>query len=187
MAKKIEQTPDEAILYRDLQKLVKRANQRLLRIERETGEKGTFAAKQLYDYLGSSELNAITQTGRISIRKSYNMTQMQAIKKATEQYLKEPTSTVRGVKRYKEKVSKESGKPLDYNQANTIYQARKDFWWIYDYLTPSEFWAIANTCKEANWSVEKFIDEISSYIGDVNDEDLRFSLIELYNYVMSGV
>ena len=43
------------------------------------------------------------------------------------------------------------------------------------------------SCKEANWSMEKFIDEISSYIGDVNDEDLRFSLIELYNYVMSGV
>ena len=91
MAKKIEQTPDEAILYRDLQKLVKRANQRLLRIERETGEKGTFASKQLYDYLGSSELNAISPTGRIRLRKSYNMNQMQAIKKATEQYLKEPT------------------------------------------------------------------------------------------------
>lgn len=187
MAKKIEQTPDEAILYRDLQKLVKRANQRLLRIERETGEKGTFAAKQLYDYLGSSELNAITQTGRIRLRKSYNMTQMQAIKKATEKYLKEPTSKVRGVRKYKEKVSEESGKPLDYSQANTIYQARKDFWWIYDYLTPSEFWAIGNTCKEYNWSVEKFIDEISSHIDLVMDEDLRFSLIELYNYVMSGV
>ena len=187
MAKKIEQTPDEAILYRDLQKLVKRANRRLLRIERETGEKGTFASKQLYDYLDSSNLKAVTKKGRISLKKGYNVTQMQAIKKATEQYLKEPTSTVRGVRRYKEKVSKESGKPLDYNQANTIFQARKNYTWIYDYLTPSEFWSIANVCREANWSVEKFIDEISSYIDEVVDKDLRFSLIQLYNYVMSGV
>ena len=47
MAKKIEMTPAEQKLYNDLKKLAKRANQRLVRLERLTGEKGTFASKQL--------------------------------------------------------------------------------------------------------------------------------------------
>ena len=62
MAKIINQTPEESALYRDVLKLVKRANQRLLRIERLTGAKETFASKQLYDYLDSSVLNAKTKS-----------------------------------------------------------------------------------------------------------------------------
>ena len=48
MVKKKEMTPEEQKLYNDLKKLAKRANQRLVRLERLTGEKGTFASKQLY-------------------------------------------------------------------------------------------------------------------------------------------
>ena len=81
MAKRITQTPEESELYRETIALVKRANQRLLRMERATGEKGTFAAKQLYDYLGSSTVNAVTSKGRISLKKSYSVNQLKAIKK----------------------------------------------------------------------------------------------------------
>lgn len=187
MAKKIEQTPDEAILYRDLQKLVKRANQRLLRIERETGEKGTFAAKQLYDYLDSSNLKAVTKEGRISLKKGYNITQMQAIKKATEQFLTNKTvSTVRGLKKFKKEESARAGKDLDYHQLDTIYQARHNWKWILNYMTESEFFTFVQVAKEYGWSVTKWVDELSAYIDEVKDEDLTFRLTELYNYFVEG-
>ena len=56
MAKKIEMTKEQQELYSELRLLVKRANQRILRIERLVGEKGTFDVKQLYDYLSASTI-----------------------------------------------------------------------------------------------------------------------------------
>ena len=83
MAKKIELTKEQQQLFIELKTLAKRANQRLLRIERLTDQKGTFAAKQLYDYLDSSTLQALSEKGRIRVSKAFSTTQMLAIKKAT--------------------------------------------------------------------------------------------------------
>ena len=86
MAKKIELTKEQQELFNELKKLAKRANQRLLRIERLTDQKGTFASKQLYDYLDSSTLQALSEKGRVRVSKAFTTIQMLAIKKATEQY-----------------------------------------------------------------------------------------------------
>ena len=99
MAKKIKMSKDEQQLYSELQKLVKKANQRLLRIERLTGEKGLFASKQLYDYLTAKELDAVSESGRIKLSKSYNIGKMQKIKKAAEQFLDKEESNVKGIKK----------------------------------------------------------------------------------------
>lgn len=93
MAKKIEMTQDELKLYNELKKLSKRANQRLVRLERLTGEQGTFASKQLYDYLDASELQALSRAGRVRVSKQFSITQMKAIIKATKQFLGSATST----------------------------------------------------------------------------------------------
>ena len=71
-------------LYNDLKKLAKRANQRILRLERLTGQTGSFGVKQLYDYLDSDTLNALTSKGRIAVRRDFDETQMKAIIKATK-------------------------------------------------------------------------------------------------------
>ena len=54
------ETPTEASLFNLLKKEAKKANQRILRLERLTGQTSTFATKQLYDYLDSEKLNALT-------------------------------------------------------------------------------------------------------------------------------
>lgn len=194
MAKKIIQTPEESELYRETMALVKRANQRLLRMERATGEKGTFAAKQLYDYLSSSNLDAITKAsgkrkgGRISLKKSYSETQLRSIKKATEEYLNEETSTVRGAKKYAKKVSKQAGKPIDLTQASTIYQVRDNYQWIYEYFPGSSFWAeYGNPVKKGEMTEGRFVEEIYKYINEINgyiDESLRGDLENLYYYCL---
>ena len=184
MPKIINQTTEESALYRETLKLVKRANQRLLRMERATGEKGTFAAKQLYDYLDNENIKGITKGGRISLKKSHTPNQIKVIQKATRDYLKQETSTVRGAKKYTKKLNKKSPKPLSMSQASDIFQVRYNYYWIFEYMTPSEFYILVNTAKEENWSREKFIDELGKYITEVPDADMKEKIGQIYDYFM---
>lgn len=183
MAKK-EMTPAEQKLYNDLKKLSKRANQRLLRLERLVGEKGTFASKQLYDYLDSNELKALSKSGRIRVSKQFSLTQLKAIIKATEQFLGSEESRVSGVKKRTKEYSEKAGKPISYKQSNAVYRARKNYTWIYEYMTPSEFWTFVKLAKEERWNKETFIEQISAYITKEIDIELKQDLEDLYDYVM---
>lgn len=189
MSKKIIQTPEESALYYDLQRLIKRANQRLLRAERLTGEQGTFASKQLYDYLSTSELNAISKTGRVRLSKSYNTNKMTKIKKAVEEYLAEDTSKTSGIKKYREEASKETGSELDFKQASTLFQVKYNYQWIYEYYAGSEFWKdYGNQAKKKEINETAFVESIFNEIksgelaNKIPDEKLREDLINLYYY-----
>lgn len=184
MAKKIEMSREEQILYNQLQKLAKRANQRLLRIERLTGEKGTFASKQLYDYLGTTELNAITPSSRIKVSKAFNLNQLKAIKKATEQFLAQDVSKVSGVKKLTKQYSEQAEKPINYKQADVLYKSGKNYTWIYEYIPKSEFWDSVKVAKNNGWDKETFIDHLKSLNSQLMDEELQVDLEALYIYVM---
>lgn len=184
MAKKKEMTPAEQKLYNDLKKLAKRANQRLVRLERLTGEKGTFASKQLYDYLDSSELQALSKAGRIRVSKDFSFTQLKAIIKATNQFLESPVSVTGGVKKKTKEYSEKAEKPISYKQADVLYKSGKNYTWIYEYMTKSEFWAFVKLAREQGWNKETFIEQIEGYISREVDEELRADLEALYIYVM---
>ena len=124
------------------------------------------------------------KAGRISIKKTYTPNQVRAIQKATEQYLKEETSIVKGVKEYTKKASKQAGKELSYVQASDIFKVRYNYTWIYEYMTPSEFWNFVKVAKEENWNKQTFINELSDYITNIPDEDLKNRLALIYDYVM---
>lgn len=181
---KIEMSKEELQLYNQLQKLVKRANQRLLRIERLTGEKGTFASKQLYDYLGISELNAITPSSRIRLSKQYNLGQLRAIQKATEQFLSQDVSRVAGIKKLVKSYEEKAEKPINYKQADVLYKSGKNYTWIYEYIPKSEFWRIVTVAKENNWNKETFTEQIALMANLEIDEELKLDLEALYIYVM---
>lgn len=176
-------TSNETSLYNELKRLAKRANQRILRLERLTGKTGTFATKQLYDYLDSDVLNALTSKGRVAVRRDFDETQMKAIIKAVNIFL-ENDSTVKKVKKIVKEYSTQAGKELNFEMANTYYQANKGYDWIYKYIAPSDFWEISRECVKENWSEETFIDNISVYITDRTvDEILKEDLRKLYNYI----
>lgn len=182
--KKGNKTPTGASsLFNELKKEAKKANQRILRLERLTGQTGTFATKQLYDYLDSDKLQAVTAKGRVAVRKSFTKLQMEVILKAIKQF-NEGISTVKKVKEETKAQSKQAGIELNYKQANTYYQAQRNYTWIYKYMTPSEFWELARECVKENWSQETFIDNIMVYITDRSlDELLKIDLINLYEYI----
>ena len=208
MPRKVTMTSEESALFQEVNKLVKRANQRLLRMERATGEKGSYSAKELYDRLSSDTLNAVTSGGRISMKKSYNVQQLRAIKTATEKYLN-GISTVPKAKKYTKEVSEKSGVPLDLKRASSIFQLRDNYEWIYEYYKGSDFWAeYGNPVIKKEMNQPTFLDsifkDIKQYQGEIakmqeegedvetdilsnlTDEDLKKKIMDLYIYVASG-
>ena len=184
MSRKIEQTPSQASLFSELKKLSKRANQRIVRLERYSEDKEPFAVKQLADYLSSSKLNSWTKTGRVATKRGMSELQMKSIIKAMQRFLKEEESTVSGAKQYTQKISKEAGKIIPPKLASSYYKAEKNYKWIYKYMTPSEFWDFARECVQNHYSYKTFEKKIMVYITDrVLDEELKIDLQHLYNYI----
>lgn len=188
MAKKIEMSKEEQQLYNELQKLAKTANQRLLRIERLTGLQGSFASKQLYDYLDSSTLNALTPSLRIKVSKTFNLMQLKAIKKATEQFLENnEVSTVSGIKKLRKLYSEKAGKNLSYEQADTLYQSGRNYSWIIGMngLTESEFWGVwVPLARSGEVDKETWIEKLADRIDVELDDYYREKLIDIYYYVI---
>lgn len=102
---KKELTREEQELFSELKKLSKRANQRIVRLEREFG-KDTWATKYLKEKLATEPLQAWSISGRVKANKSMTVTQMKATIKATKEFLNSSISTKRGVKKAKQKAIK---------------------------------------------------------------------------------
>ena len=100
---KKELTREEQELFSELKKLSKRANQRIVRLEREFG-KDTWATKYLKEKLATEPLQAWTISGRVKVNKSMTVTQMKATIKATKEFLNSSISTKRGIKKAKQKA-----------------------------------------------------------------------------------
>lgn len=171
-------TSDESKLYNDLKKDVKKANQRILRIERETGTKGTYATKELYDYLSSYELEAITKKGRISLRAGYNVSQLKAIQKATENFLENQYSKVGNIKKLRADVEKEAGTSIPYDLIDALYQASELYKWANEEFG-SKFWK-EFAPKVYTMSKMEWVDFCALYLSDMPDSDILLRLKLLY-------
>lgn len=188
MPKKIELSSEQQQLFNELKKLSKRANQRIVRLEREFG-KDTWATKKLRDKLATEPLQAWSKTGRVKVNKSMTTTQMKATIKATQQFLNSKTSTKRGIKQVKKTTIKQLAKSLGTDdedltneEAEALYDMLSDDYVtdILKYIPASDFWALIEDAKEAGDSQESFISRISDYIEFGNDVDMRNKLIMIY-------
>lgn len=188
MPKKIELNSEQQQLFNELKKLSKRANQRIVRLEREFG-KDTWATKKLRDKLAIEPLQAWSKTGRVKVNKSMTTTQMKATIKATQQFLNSKTSTKRGIKQVKKTTIKQLAKSLGTDdedltneEAEALYDMLSDDYVtdILKYIPASDFWALIEDAKEAGDSQESFISRISDYIEFGNDVDMRNKLIMIY-------
>lgn len=188
MPNKKELNEEQQKLYNELKKLSKRANQRIVRLEREFG-KDTWATKKLRDRLATEPLQAWTRTGRVKVNKSMTITQMKATIKATQQFLNSKTSRVGGVKQVRKTVIKSIAESLGTEEENlsneeaeALYDMLSDDYVtdILRYIPASEFWALIEDAKENGDTEQQFIDRIKDYIEFGNDVDMRNKLIVIY-------
>ena len=82
------------------------------------------------------------------------------------------------------KISEKAEKPISYKQSDVLYKSGKNYTWIYEYMTKSEFWTFVKLAREQGWNNETFIEQIEGYISREVDEELRADLEALYIYVM---
>ena len=187
---KKEMNETQAELFRELTKLSKRANQRLVRLERAFG-KDTWAARKLRNRLDIEPVQAWTNTGRVRVNKSMTITQLRATIKATQQFLNSQTSTVRGVKQVRKQqianISKQLGteeEDLTFEEAETLYMMFEDTdftFFVPRYMTASEFWAEIEQAKEYNLNENEFIESLRQYIEFGNDEEMLVRIRAIYN------
>lgn len=117
---KKELTREEQELFSELKKLSKRANQRIVRLEREFG-KDTWATKYLKEKLAIEPLQAWTISGRVKANKSMTVTQMKGTIKATKNFLNSSISTKRGIKKAKQKAIKTLTKRFSTDVSDISY------------------------------------------------------------------
>ena len=195
MPKKIELDTEQQKLFNELKKLSKRANQRIVRLEREFG-KDTWATKKLKSRLASDTLQAWTKKGRVKASKRMSEMQMRATIKATKQFLASKTSTRKGIKQIRKttisRIAVSLGteeENLTNEEAETLYNMLTDDYMtdIMQYIPASDFWRLIEDSKESKDNEEDFIDRISNYILVGNDSNLVEKLTAIYTkYVKKG-
>ena len=186
MAKNIKQGIDND----SLQKLVKKANQRIVRIEQRYG-KNRWAVKSLKANLNNDLLNAWTKKGRIRIPKTASEDDIEKIRLITEKFIKSPTSTLRGIEKQKGNVMQtiyekglSHGIELDDDQVYQIYEMLNDDnvnWLMDEMRLGSDVWMVVSDAFQKRESKNSFVERLSNYINSTNDEDAKEKLEEIYN------
>ena len=175
----------ETILYNELKRLSKVANQRILSLERLTNRKQPFAVKELSDLL--YQAGGLTKRKGKSVRASAKQGEyfeMLARVKALNKFLydSDSISSIRKAKEFKKLREEEFGKKFTFAQASKLYQAQKIRDWALEHFDESDlFYYYNHEFKDKSVSLETFIDHIQGMSSPDDELDVD-KLKELYNY-----
>lgn len=179
-----------------LQKLVKKANQRIVRIEKRYG-KDRWAVKSLKANLNNKMLNAWTEKGRIRVPKTASEDDKEKIKLITEKFMQKEMSSLKGISkieaRTKEAIrnkttlkekSNDELVDLTNEDVELIYEALDDEnidWLMNETRLASDVWVFIEEAKDKRETKDQFVERVLNYINKTNDEDAKEKLEEIYN------
>lgn len=183
----------EQELLRDVEKSVREVNKRLKSLTK-SGNLDSWASKKLINRLGGGKVNVYSR-GKVRVPKRINKTRLNAILKASKQFLASETSTTRGINtvasRTKEsmlKTLKLENDKLTKQDIETYYDMLGDkdfdFFTKSDRIGASELWANIDSAIEAGDSKGEFLKRLGRY-EDINDKEIREKLANIYEkYVL---
>ena len=182
-------TKERAKLMAETRKMVEMANRRLKGLN-NAGYKGTWASKKLANRIDTKVLKAWSKQGKIKLNKNLTNSQLKAIQKATDQFLKSKTSTIKGIRDTEEStikaiqatLSDEMRGKVTKEDAEFYYDmfGNNDFNYFADKIGASTLWMLIDEAIEANDSEESWIARLGLYIT-LEDLDVRAKAIRLYN------
>lgn len=182
-------TKERAKLMAETRKLVEQANRRLKGLN-NAGYKGTWASKKLANRIDTKVLKAWSKQGKIKINKTLTNTQLKAIQKATDQFLKSKTSTIKGIrdtelatiKSIQATLSDEKRGLVTKEDAEFYYDmfGNDDFNFFADKIGASTLWMLIDEAIENNDSEDEWVNRLARYIT-LEDLDLKERAIRLYN------
>ncbi len=191
-------------LLAQVRKQVKATNRKLKNLDAK-GYYNSFSSKKLFERLGGSNSMLKMSDGKVlgvSINKNASMTDLHRLSKATKNFLQSETSTPRSirnvVKRTKESMyrtlSMNPERDIDMADIETYYDMLGDkdfdFFNTEDRIGASTMWAMIDEAivekeKNKNYSKEDFIKMFGTTNVDINDDDIKDRLINIYNkYVL---
>lgn len=181
--------------YRELYKQIALANQRISRIEQKYGQE-SWAINKLYEKLDNKVIKGITLGGRIQLNRNMSKTQINAIRRATDEFLKSKTSTLTGIRQAKNNMIQGIKESLSDNKkhveitdedANKLYQILEDDNTrdTAEKVGASFLWKFLISAKEKNMNKNDFISTVKNHLdADRIDKDTRQDLIDIYNKYM---
>lgn len=195
MARVKELTREEQKLFDELKKLSKKANQRIVRLEREFG-KDTWATKYLKEKLEAEPLQAWTKKGRVKVNKSMSLTQMKATIKATKEFINSSISTKRGIKKAKQKAIKTlkirfstDVSEISYKEAEalTMFFEDKEVNGITNFIPGSNVLPVIEEAREQNTDYSSFASQMESIIQWNRGKSIENILRKIYvKYIYKG-
>lgn len=171
-------------LHKQVVKNVKKVNAMLQQLRGQIDKKHPgWAATRMLNYLSADVINAVTEKGYIKFNNKLSVGQMNAILKATNNFLNSKTSTVQGVKEARQKIIDEYRltQDLSYKQAESLYS----FFESDDYKLSDEVkyevQKIAIEMDKKNADEMFYLERVKQYIDYGNDENMKKQLIDIFN------
>lgn len=186
-------------LYKETVKLAGKVNDRLNSLQRRH-KTGTWASKRLLNKLTTSQLKSWSKSGRVKVGKNLSSTQLVAINKALNNFLKSKTSTNKGIEEVREQqierikerlqVDDETAEEMTDEEAEFFYDMFEDddFSKLADLIGASALQAAIDDAIEADDSEDYFLQRLEWYGGvEMQDLKLRAMAIRVYNKYVNKV
>lgn len=192
MSKKLT---EQEKLYNKLERLSKKANKNIRELQKAYPNK-TWSEKILEAKLTGKGKNGLTSTGLIKKSKKMSEAELRRSIKATEEFLKDKRSTVKGMERtkkklkqkFKESVKKDFG--FTTQDADNVYQLFEDEAQanLFKYFTPSELYALIKEAHEKGISNEKdFVNLFRKHIDFSENKGIVKDLQAFYKNIYKGL
>lgn len=193
-----EQLGKRRRMYEETRKQIEIVNRRLKRLDK-SGNYGSWASNKLFNALDGETLKALDRTRKgkkvtsVKLKRGLNITQLKAIQKATNRFLKAQTSTVKGVEKaiqenikgIQQRLSDDKKGKVTKEDAQVYYEMFKDK----DYNVVNEkikydvIWDLIDEANSKNTSQEDWVKMLGRYIDEKSmkkDLDLYDAIVRLY-------
>ena len=180
--------------YKDIVKDVRKANQRIRRIQSRYGD-NAWAVRNLTDKLDNKLIKAINPySGEIRIRKNMNQAQLNAVRRATKEFLDAKTSTLVGIRHAKENVLSglraslsDDEITLSDKEMQSLFRIveDEDIKTTVEFVGASTLWRLMIDAKEKNMNENDWFNLLKDYNINGNDLDIKDDLSRIFNnYVL---
>lgn len=180
--------------YKDIVSDVRKANQRIRRIQSRYGD-NAWAVRNLTDKLDNKLIKAINPySGEIRIRKNMNQAQLNAVRRATKEFLDAKTSTLVGIRRAKENVLSglraslsDDEITLSDKEMQSLFRIveDEDIKTTVEFVGASTLWRLMIDAKEKNMNENDWFNLLKDYNINGNDLDIKDDLSRIFNnYVL---
>lgn len=172
--------------FKNLSHMIKKANNRLHRLEKFTDKNISWAGKRLQSRIDNEKIGAWSSDNMIQISKNMTDMQLQRVYRATKDFLDSKASTISGVKSIIRKTTKNIGVNVGVSrdEAESLYQMLSDDTFKYikenSSANSSQMWDLITEAKERRFSNRTFIKRMYEIADVIPDKEMTANINALY-------